>query len=112
MNKKKDALAADPGERRYSFFSHKECEFFPCHAGADPENFNCLFCYCPLYALGRGCGGNFRYLENGVKDCTDCLLPHGRGSYGVIASRFAAIVEAMKAVEKARNAAPESAARP
>ena len=36
----------------YSYFSHRECEYFPCHPGADPENFNCLFCYCPLYALG------------------------------------------------------------
>jgi Zn-finger protein len=21
----------------------------PCHAGADPDTFNCLFCFCPLY---------------------------------------------------------------
>ena len=26
----------------YDFFQNKECEYFPCHAGADPENFNCL----------------------------------------------------------------------
>ncbi len=102
MGEKKDALGTNPEECRYSFFSHRECEFFPCHAGGDPENFNCLFCYCPLYALGRECGGNFRYLENGVKDCTNCLLPHGRKSYGLIASRFAQIVEAMKSLEKAR----------
>ncbi|MFR8332106.1 MAG: cysteine-rich small domain-containing protein [Oscillospiraceae bacterium] len=24
----------------------------PCHPGADPETFSCLFCCCPLYALG------------------------------------------------------------
>ena len=29
--------------KHYAFFSNKECEYFPCHAGADPENFNCLF---------------------------------------------------------------------
>ena len=34
--------------KQYSFFCHKECEFFPCHETKDPENFNCLFCYCPL----------------------------------------------------------------
>ena len=45
--------------KHYSYFSNKECEYFPCHKGADPENFNCLFCYCPLYALGDKCGGNF-----------------------------------------------------
>ena len=39
-------------DKHYSFFSNRECEYFPCHKGADPENFNCLFCYCPLYALG------------------------------------------------------------
>ena len=56
-------------------FSHKNCEFFPCHKGAEPENFNCLFCYCPLYALGEKCGGNFRITEKGIKDCTNCRLP-------------------------------------
>ena len=52
--------------QNYSYFAHKECEYFPCHKGADPENFNCLFCYCPLYALGRNCGGAFQYKENGI----------------------------------------------
>ena len=50
--------------QNYSYFAHKECEYFPCHKGADPENFNCLFCYCPLYALGRNCGGAFQYKES------------------------------------------------
>ena len=45
----------------YKFFQHRECEFFPCHKTEDEENFNCLFCYCPLYALGENCGGNFKY---------------------------------------------------
>ncbi len=39
-------------DKEYAYFSHKKCEYFPCHKGADPEDFNCLFCYCPLYALG------------------------------------------------------------
>ena len=47
-------------ERHYAFFQNRDCEYFPCHATKHPEDFNCLFCYCPLYALGRGCGGNFR----------------------------------------------------
>ena len=33
----------------YKFFSHKQCEYFPCHKTDDPDNFNCLFCFCPLY---------------------------------------------------------------
>lgn len=103
MSQRSDALQSKPEDCKYSFFSHRECEFFPCHPGADPENFNCLFCYCPLYALGRECGGNFRILENGIKDCTNCLLPHGRASYSVIVSRFGAIVAAMRDLERARR---------
>ena len=53
--------------KEYSYFSHKKCEFFPCHKNADPDDFNCLFCYCPLYALGEKCGGNFRYTERELK---------------------------------------------
>ena len=68
----------------FSFFSNRDCEYFPCHADADPDNFNCLFCYCPLYCLGERCGGNFHYTESGVKDCSGCLVPHRRDSYGHI----------------------------
>ena len=77
--------------QNYSYFAHKECEYFPCHKGADPENFNCLFCYCPLYALGEDCGGNFTYYK-GVKDCTSCLIPHSRNAYDYITSRFGELV--------------------
>ena len=54
----------------YKFFQNKECEYFPCHKVKNTENFNCLFCYCPLYALGDKCGGNFKYIEGGIKDCS------------------------------------------
>ena len=47
----------------YKYFAHKDCEYFPCHEGADPENFNCLFCYCPLYLLGDKCGGSFTFTK-------------------------------------------------
>ena len=55
-------LSTKPEECHYSFFQHTQCEFFPCHKTAKPEDFNCLFCYCPLYALGDKCGGNFAYV--------------------------------------------------
>ena len=74
--------------KEYSFFSHKNCEFFPCHKGADPNDFNCLFCYCPLYALGDKCGGNFRYTDKGIKDCTNCMLPHKRKNYGYVTGQI------------------------
>ena len=72
----------------FSFFSNRACEYFPCHEGADPENFNCLFCYCPLYFLGDRCGGNFRFTEKGVKDCSGCQIPHKRENYGHIVDTF------------------------
>ena len=77
----------------YKFFQHRKCEFFPCHKTEDEENFNCLFCYCPLYALGENCGGNFKYTEDGIKDCSDCLVPHKKKNYEYIMSKFDEIVE-------------------
>ena len=76
----------------YKFFSHRECEFFPCHPTDDPDNFNCLFCYCPLYALGENCGGNFKYTENGFKDCSRCRFPHVRENYEKIIARYSDII--------------------
>ena len=77
----------------FKFFQHRECEYFPCHDGVGEDEFNCLFCYCPLYALGEKCGGNFKYLENGCKDCTECIIPHLRESYDVINKEYPKIKE-------------------
>ena len=77
----------------YSFFCNRECEYFPCHETKDLDNFNCLFCYCPLYALGDQCGGNFRFTKRGIKDCSKCTLPHQRKNFGYITSKFQEIVE-------------------
>ncbi|MCD7792112.1 MAG: cysteine-rich small domain-containing protein [Oscillospiraceae bacterium] len=84
------------GRHGYEFFQNKSCEFFPCHAAENTESFNCLFCYCPLYALGKDCGGRYVYLENGVKDCSHCLLPHSEGGYEHIQSKFKDIVRLMR----------------
>ncbi len=77
------------------FFQNTDCEYFPCHKGAG-ENFNCLFCYCPLYALGAQCGGNFRYTDQGVKDCSHCLIPHSTGGYDYIIRNFSKVAELAK----------------
>ena len=82
--------------KHFSFYQNKDCEFFPCHAGADPESFNCLFCYCPLYALGTKCGGNFKITKTGVKDCTGCLIPHMKKNYGYVTGKFHEIIEIVK----------------
>ena len=82
--------------KHFSYFQNRECEYFPCHKGANPENFSCLFCYCPLYALGDRCGGKFRYLENGCKSCEDCQIPHKRENYGRIVARYEEIAALVK----------------
>ncbi len=80
----------------FDFFQHKQCEYFPCHKGADPEKFSCLFCYCPLYALGDKCGGNFSYTGQGIKDCSYCLRPHKRENYADMMRSMAAVIELAK----------------
>lgn len=80
---------------RFSFFTNRECEYFPCHEGADPEDFNCLFCYCPLYVLGDRCGGDFFYSGNGRKVCENCLFPHKRDHYPAVVSRYQEILAVM-----------------
>ena len=74
--------------KAFSFFSHRQCEYF--------------FCYCPLYALGPDCGGNFRYTEKGIKDCSRCTLPHQRDNYGYVTAKFQEIARRM-AEERERN---------
>lgn len=64
----------------YKFFQNSECEYFPCHSHSDLKNFNCMFCYCPLYNR-TDCGGNYSILSNGLKDCSSCLLPHTNYDY-------------------------------
>ena len=80
----------------FSFFQNKACAYFPCHEGVEKDCFNCLFCYCPLYALGDRCGGNFTYLENGIKDCSGCVRPHIRGNYESILKQMPQIMELAK----------------
>ena len=74
--------------KNFSFIQNSECEYFPCHSTDDTENFNCLFCFCPLYSLGDMCGGTFTYLDNGIKSCCNCMLPHNRESYGYIVGKL------------------------
>ena len=97
---KKEVRRRQRDWKEYSYFSHKKCEFFPCHKNADPDDFNCLFCYCPLYALGEKCGGNFRYTEKGIKDCTNCMLPHKRKNYGYVTGKYQELADMMKRVKE------------
>lgn len=71
----------------YRFFNNRECEYFPCHKVNNPERFNCLFCFCPLYFL-EDCGGRFKLTSKGVKDCTDCTIPHMPEGYDYILKKL------------------------
>ena len=86
--------------KNYAFFQHRDCEYFPCHKGVAEENFNCLFCYCPLYCLGENCGGNFVYRDDGTKSCLDCAFPHEREHYARIRERFPELKELARQKEK------------
>ena len=65
-----------------SYFINKSCEYFPCH-DLSPERFNCMFCYCPLYAYDD-CGGEFFYNEKVIKNCKDCSYVHDRTNYPAV----------------------------
>lgn len=78
------------------YFNNRTCQYYPCHRAEDAENFNCLFCYCPLYVLGDGCGGNFRYTEKGIKDCTNCMIPHGEGGYEYVMEHIHGIFDMVR----------------
>lgn len=97
---KKKEERADWEGKGYSFFQNTQCEYFPCHRTKKPEDFNCLFCYCPLYALGEDCGGNFYYSEKGVKVCTNCLFPHVRANYGKVVAKYPLIARIAAKKEK------------
>lgn len=87
---------AQPEYKEYKFFQHRSCEFFPCHTTEKPEDFNCLFCYCPLYALGKNCGGNFKLMENGIKDCSNCMVPHKRDNYDYMLGKIMELYDSLK----------------
>ena len=84
---------------QYKFFQNRKCEYFPCHRGVKDGEFNCLFCYCPLYALGDQCGGSFTYTENGIKDCSNCTKPHRKENYERIMEKMGTVMELAKKKE-------------
>lgn len=51
-------------------------------------------------ALGDKCGGNFRILDGGIKDCSKCMLPHRRENYGYVTGKYHEIMELVKKNQK------------
>ena len=70
------------------YFSNRECKYFPCHKVDDKDNFNCMFCFCPLYFLGDKCGGNFTMTATGKKSCINCTVPHNADNYELIMNKL------------------------
>ncbi|MCY1634123.1 cysteine-rich small domain-containing protein [Marinifilum sp. D737] len=77
----------------YKFVQNTKCEYFPCHKVKSESEFNCLFCFCPLYMLGNQCGGNFTYTDNGIKNCSECTLPHSKNGYDHVMSKMGLVME-------------------
>lgn len=75
-------------ENSYKFFENRDCKYFPCHKGL--ENFNCLFCFCPMYMM-ENCLGNPNYIDKGdkvIKDCSNCVFPHVPENYEKIMEKL------------------------
>ena len=70
----------------YKYFCNRECEYFPCHKTESSDDFNCLFCYCPLY-LKEHCPGKPEWIKAGerkIKDCSNCTFPHQTENYETV----------------------------
>ncbi|MBQ5473264.1 MAG: metal-binding protein [Lachnospiraceae bacterium] len=73
-------------ENSYCFFENRKCKFFPCHQMEG--DFNCLFCYCPLYNKEK-CPGSPEYIEKSgkkIKSCVKCNFPHKPENYKKVIS--------------------------
>ena len=96
-------------ENSFKFFINCGCKYFPCHAEPEQDNFNCLFCYCPLYFLGNKCGGRFKYSgKKGIKNCMDCHLPHLPEYYDTIVSKLTETESEARCLNQDTETPPES----
>lgn len=71
-------------DNSHKYFENRTCRYFPCHK--KDGDFNCLFCYCPMYVY-EDCPGNPEYADkNGkkIKICTNCSFPHAPENYEYI----------------------------
>ena len=71
----------------FHFFTNTDCRYFPCHQGIPEEEFNCMHCYCALY-FAEDCGGNPKYTETGIRDCSDCTIVHEKNGWTWVRDRI------------------------
>lgn len=38
--------------------------------------------------IGTKCGGNYKLLDNGIKDCSDCTVCHGTNASEIVMGKF------------------------
>lgn len=70
----------------FNWTQNTGCRYFPCHSTVPVEEFNCLFCYCPLFFIE--CDGRYTLMDNGFKDCSKCTRNHDKDSWKFIVSRL------------------------
>ena len=73
-------------ENSYKYLKNIDCKYFPCHKGMLGEEFNCLFCYCPMNRF-EDCPGNPVFRESKgrrIKDCSHCTFPHEPENYEAV----------------------------
>jgi len=80
-------------DNSYKYFKNTACKYYPCHKTTN-EFFNCMFCYCPLYLL-EDCGGNYVDYK-GIKDCSNCLIPHSKNGYEYVNKKLVMEMERRK----------------
>lgn len=80
--------------RTNNFYKEEGSICTKCHETDD--DINCLFCFCPFYYLDE-CGGEYKILESGIKDCSDCILRHKKE---FIITFFEAVYENAETVMK------------
>jgi Zn-finger protein len=68
----------------YKFFKNIDCKYYPCH---DIKEINCIFCYCALYH-DNNCEGTYIIRKNGIKDCSQCILPHSPMGFDYIIDKL------------------------
>ncbi|WP_084448487.1 cysteine-rich small domain-containing protein [Desulfovibrio inopinatus] len=73
-------------EHSFKYYKNTSCRYYPCHECDPQADFNCLFCFCPLYFF-PDCGGNPQ-LRGAVKDCSQCTLPHSTAGYDHIVAKL------------------------
>ncbi len=72
-------------ENSFRYYKNTACQYYPCH-NTDVDEFNCMFCYCPLYLI-KECGGRYSVIS-GIKDCSRCFIPHSFKGYDYINERL------------------------